>query len=293
MNTLSSPIEPDREASFWLSIIQPWKFISTLMRNKSLYLQFTARAIHAEHKGNILGKAWMVISPLLMMGVYTVVFGVIFGAKFAEVEGVEQNRWTYGLGIFLGLSIFQLFAEGLSTAHGSIISQPNLCKKVVFPLELLPASLLGVSLFRFLMSLMVVLFAISISGTHIGLNALWLFIIFIPLVLLTLGVILAFSALGVFIRDIASFTQFLALAIMYGSAIFYSASDVREKAETVWSFLRFNPLLHIIENARGVVLFNQPIQWEGIQFAIICGVAFFAFGYALFAKLKHAFADVL
>ncbi len=283
----------DREASFWLSAIQPWKFIAVLVKNRSLYLQFTARAIHAEHKGSILGKAWMVLSPLLMMSVYAIAFGLIFGIKYAEVEGVEQNRWTYGLGIFLSLSIFQLFAEALSTAHGTIIGQPNLCKKVVFPLELLPASLLGVSLFRFFISIVIVLVAIAASGTQLTFSAFWLFIILVPLILLTLGVVLAFSALGVFIRDLASFTQFLTLAVMYGSAIFYSASDIEEKAPLVWNFLRFNPLLHIIEDARGVILLNQPVQWDSIGFAAICGIVSFVFGYALFAKLKHAFADVL
>jgi len=273
--------------------VQSWNLFFIVSRNAALFRQFVKRSIYLQHKGSVLGITWMILNPLLMMGIYTVVFGVIFGAKYDQVEGFEQTQWTYSLGLFLSLTIFQFFAEAVATAPLIIVSQPNLCKKVVFPLEILPVATVGASLIRFTISLALSLVAIRIFNGSLHHETWYLFITLIPLALLALGVTLALSALGVFIRDLAALAQFLTLALLYGSAVFYSASEPRELSETLWSFLKWNPLLHIIDLSRNSVLWGAQMDWSSWTYSFAFGLMSFAIGYALFVRLKLAFADVL
>ena len=273
--------------------IQSWRLFPVLSRNAPLFRQFTSRQVHAQHKGSILGIAWMVVNPLLMMGIYTVVFGLIFGAKYEQADGLEQSQWTYSLGLFLSLTIFQFFAEAISTAPLIVISQPNLCKKVVFPLEILPAASVGASFARFVIGIALSLIAIRIFNGSLPKETWFLIVTLFPLALLTLGATLALSALGVFIRDLAALAQFLTLALLYGSAVFYSASGPKQLSETLWSFLKYNPLLHTIDLSRNAVLWGMPIDWSVWSYTLTFGLLTFAIGYALFTRLKLAFADVL
>ena len=285
--------DADRSLNLGSLAFQSWRLFLVLSRNAPLFRQFTSRQVHAQHKGSVLGIAWMIVNPLLMMGIYTVVFGLIFGAKYAQVDGLEQSQWTYSLGLFLSLTIFQFFAEAISSAPLIVISQPNLCKKVVFPLEILPAASVGASLTRFMVSIALSLIAIRIFNGSLPKETWFLIVTLFPLALLTLGVTLALSALGVFIRDLAALAQFLTLALLYGSAVFYSASEPKQLSETLWSFLKYNPLLHTIDLSRNAVLWGMPIDWSSWSYTLLFGILSFSIGYALFARLKLAFADVL
>ena len=119
----------------------PFKPIRTgrsLWRHRDLLWQFIVRNVEMRHKGSMLGIVWAILNPLLTLAVYVFVFGFVFGGSFGVVE--SESRWDYGLGIFLGLAIFQMVAETIVVAPNLITTQPNFVKKVVFPLEMLPAA---------------------------------------------------------------------------------------------------------------------------------------------------------
>src|SRR3954468_13121026 len=99
---------------------------ANLARKKDLWWQFTVRAVEIRHRGSYLGMVWAVLNPLLMLALYTVVFGMIFGARF----GVLQNETAvdFVLALFLGQLLFQLLAETLSVAPTIIVTNPNLVK---------------------------------------------------------------------------------------------------------------------------------------------------------------------
>ena len=105
-------------------------------RRRDLWWQFTVRAIEMKHRGSYLGIIWTVINPLLMMGLYLFVFGTIFGGSFHALA--DETKLDYALGLFLGLTFFNVLAETISIAPSLIVTNPNLVKKVVFPLEVLP-----------------------------------------------------------------------------------------------------------------------------------------------------------
>lgn len=240
------------------------------------------------HKGSHLGLIWSVFNPLLMMALYVFIFGYVFKGGFNAIEG--ETKLDYALGIFLGLAIFQLFAEVLSISPTVIVSNPNFVKKVVFPLELLPAATVGSAVFHLLISLTLVLIGTATLGPGVTADILWLPVILVPLVPLALGAAWLFAAIGVFFRDINQLVNFLVMVLMYASALFYSQSILPPFA---WAILRFNPLLLAIELARNSVLWHLPVNLTHLGYLYAVSIVLCILGYGLFRRVSPAFADVL
>lgn len=222
------------------------------------------------------------------MVIYTVVFGLIFKGSY---EGADnQSTLDYALGIFLSLTIYQMLADVINISPSAILTQPNLVKKVVFPLEIIPMSQLVVAFYQFGISLILTLIGVVTIGQGLSLHSLLFFVVLLPLVPLALGIALLFSSLGIFLRDLQQLASPLSLVLMYASAVFYSAQMV---PEAIWAFLKFNPLLHIVEQARATLLWNQPIDWLWFGYSLLFGILMFILGIFSFKKLKPAFADVI
>lgn len=263
-------------------------FVADLWQHRELLWQFTVRQVELRHKGSHLGLIWSILNPLLMLGLYVLVFGYIFGGRFGVVA--DESRVVYGLGIFFGLTLFHFVAEVLGLSPGIIVSNPNFVKKVVFPLEILPAAHVLGAVFHMLISLALLIIGIQAFGPGLDLTALWLPGIILPVVLLMFGVAWFFSALGVFFRDVSQVMQFLTMALMFSSAVFYSASKIPAAA---WAFLRFNPVLIAIELARDAALWGRPVNQTHLLYLYLVGIGTCYLGHAAFRRMKPAFADVL
>jgi lipopolysaccharide transport system permease protein len=261
-----------------------------LARKRDLWWQFTVRAVEMRHRGSYFGILWTVIAPLLMLAVYSVVFGVIFQSRFNVLP--DETGVDYVLALFLGLTLFQLLAETMAVAPLVIVGSPNLVKKVVFPLEVLPLSQLGATWFHFLISLSLMLLGAIFFGRGLTLQGiLWLPVILLPMVFLSVGVCWIMAALGVFFRDLAQATPFLTQVVLYSSAVFYSRAKIHPPI--VWSVLRWNPFLHTVMLARNALLWHGPINLHYLAYTYVFGIGLCLFGRWLFLKLQPAFADVL
>ena len=263
-------------------------FPASLWRHRELLWQFTLRNIELRHKGSHLGLAWSILSPLLLLALYVMVFGFIFEGTFSALPG--ESRVHYALGVFLGLAIFHLLAETLAAAPTVIAGTPNFVKKVVFPLEILPVANVGGAAFHLLISLTLALAGVIIWGNGLGWTALWLPVILLPLVLVALGLSWLLSALGVFFRDVAQLTTFLSVALMFSSAVFYPASRM---PPAIWAVLRFNPLLIAIEQVRQTVIWHRASDVPSLLILYAIGIALCWLGQWTFRKLAPAFADVI
>lgn len=262
--------------------------LSGLWRHRDLLWQFAQRNIEVRHKGSFLGFMWAFANPLLMLGMYVVVFGYIFGGSFDVLP--NETRIDYALGVFLGLTVFHFLAEIISLSPSLIISNPNLVKKVVFPLEVLPAATVASAGFHMLISLGLVLVGVVVFGNGLAVGALWLPLILLPMVLLCTGTAMGICALGVFWRDITQLTQFVSLGIMYASAIFFPASQI---PPSIWAVLRFNPLLLAVELARDALLWDRTINWHHLAYLWVAGAVALWIGAGIFRRLRPAFADVI
>lgn len=262
-------------------------FAADLWTHRELLWQFTLRNVELRHKGSHLGLIWSFLNPLLMLGLYVLVFGYIFGGSFGILPG--ETRVAYALGIFLSLTLFHFIAEVLGISPTLIVGNPNFVKKVVFPLEILPAASVAGAFIHLLISLVLVLLGILFTGTTLHASLLWLPVIIAPLVLLALGCGWFISAFGVFFRDIGQVMQFLSTALMWASAVFFSA----EKYPAAWTYLRFNPLLLAIQLARDAALWARPLNFNHLAYVYAFGLATCWLGHLAFRRMKPAFADVL
>ena len=143
-------------------IVDPLRMVGGLWTRRELIAQFTRRNIEMKHRGSRLGAFWALINPLSMLGLYYVVFGIIYNTKFNVLPG--ETAIDVLLAMFLGLSLFHAFSETLSWAPGLITTNPNFVKKVVFPLEVLPVAQIGAAAFHLAVGLALVLLG-SFFGT--------------------------------------------------------------------------------------------------------------------------------
>jgi lipopolysaccharide transport system permease protein len=279
-----------RQAPHFLSYLNPLALGRTMVAQRALARQFTVRNFHARHKGSYLGLAWAVLGPLLLLGLYFIVFERIFGAHFdvANASPVDD-----ALALLLGLTVFRFIGDIIAESPMVIVANPNLVKKVVFPVEILPLANMGACFFNFAISMALVLLGMCLFGRGVPMTAAWMPIIIVPVVLLGAGFSWLLAALGVFFRDIAQLTQFFSILLMYLSAVFYPSSLVIQKAPKIWAIIRFNPVLQVNELLRNAMLWHRPVNLAHVAWLYVgCG-AFCMFSYACFALLRSTFADVL
>lgn len=266
----------------------PFAWAHELWTRRHLTWQFTLRNVELRHRGSYLGLGWSVLSPLLILALEILVFGYVFNGSFGVIP--NETRVDYGLGIFVGMTLYQFVAEVLSTAPGQIVFNANFVKKVVFPLEVLPAATVGAAFVHTSVSLGLVVIGTAFLGPGLTMGVLWLAVVMIALLLIALGAAWFFSALGVFFRDIAPLMQFSIMVLMFSSAIFYPASRLPEAG---WSILKFNPLLLAVEVARDGVLWGRQPNLGYVAYLYGFGIVSCTCGYSAFRKMKGAFADVL
>src|SRR5271170_839461 len=160
--------------------------VSGIARKRDLWWQFAVRAVEARYRGSYLGILWSVLNPVLMLGIYYVVFGVIFSGHFRNPE--VENRTDFAMTMFLGLTLYMLVADTLGTGPLLIVGNPNLVKKVVFPLEILPLAQAGGLWFNLAIGLVLALGGTVIFGKGLTLAGLaWLPVILAPLLMLSAG----------------------------------------------------------------------------------------------------------
>ena len=271
----------------WFALLNPVKIVGNLYNHRVLLWQFIWRNIELQHKGSALGLTWSLLSPLLLFGAYAFVFLAVFDGRFGI--SATETRLDYAIGLFLGLALLQLFQETMMTAPLVVVQNPNYVKKVVFPLEILPLAAFGGAFFRCLLAIMLVLLAVAIWGPGLSITVLWLPLIVGLLALLSLGLAWTLSALGVFLRDLAPLMQFFSVLLMFMSGVFYSLNRI----PPAFSFLRYNPLLLIVEMSRSVVLWHQAPAVGDLIYIGFLSVFFCLVGHLLFCVVKPAFSDVL
>lgn len=263
--------------------------LSGIARKRDLLWQFTVRAVEARYRGSYLGILWAVLNPVLMLGIFFVVFGIIFGGHFRDPA--QESLTDYAMAMFLGLTLFQLVADTLGTSPVLITGNPNLVKKVVFPLEILPLAQVGGLWFNLAIGLVLALGGSLFFGQGLTLVGLaWLPVILVPLLMLSAGLAWLFAALGVFFRDLAQAMPFLSQVVMYASAVFYPLGRI---PHSVWVVLRWNPFLQVVVLAREVVLWGMPVNAHRLAYTYAAGAAVLLVGRWVFSRLRPAFADVI
>lgn len=276
------------------SYLNPLSFATHLWARRDMIAQFTRREIEGRYRSSLLGLAWSFINPLVLLLVYTFVFGVVFRQRWSGITGQPAEDGTglaqFGLVLFAGLIVFGIFSESINRAPGLIVSTPNYVKRVVFPLEILPVSSLGSALFHAIVSLSVLLALHLALGGRPLLSWLLIPIVVLPVVALTLGLSWLLASLGVFIRDLTYSVTLAVQVLFFITPIFYPASAIPASWRAV---VHYNPLAPAIEAMRTVVFTGPAVEWEGLAVSGALGLAVMLLGYAWFMRTRRAFGDVI
>lgn len=263
----------------------------TLWAHRHLICQMTRREVVGRYKGSVLGLGWSFLNPLLMLGVYTFVFSMVFKARWGMApEGGEESKAMFAIVLFVGLIVHGLFAEILNRAPTLIIGNINYVKKVVFPLEILPVVAAGAAIFHACVSLVVwfVAFSIFIGAPH--LQALLVPLVLFPLLLLTLGVAWFLTSLGVFLRDVGQTIAIITTIMLFMAPVFFPVKSLPEQFRPL---VMANPLTFIIEQARNVLIWGELPDFSGLLIYTLCALVVFWGGFAWFQKTRKGFADVI
>ncbi|WP_339808980.1 ABC transporter permease [Vreelandella sedimenti] len=270
---------------------QPISFTSllkSLWQHRNLIITMTKRDVAGRYRGSVLGLFWSFLNPVFMLLVYTFVFSVVFNARWGVSE--DETSTQFAVVLFAGLVVHSFFAEVLSKAPGLVLGSTNYVKKVVFPLEILPAIALGSAIFHTAISLLVLQFA-YIAFTGIPPWTILLSpIVFFPLAVLSLGVAWMLAALGVYLRDIGQFIGVIITVLLFLSPIFFPIDRLPEEYQVL---ILLNPLTFIIEQAREVLIWGRLPDWKGLAVYTFFSTIFAWLGYAWFQKTRKGFADVL
>lgn len=268
---------------------RPPGLFAVLRQHRFLITQLTRREVVGRYRGSHLGIFWSFINPVLLLCIYTVVFKYIFRAKFTGHP--NEGTADFALMLFSALIIFNMFAECLSRSPSLIQLNANYVTKVVFPLEVLPITVVLGSLVHLFISFVPLCLAALITR-HGHLHAavmLWPLLL-APVIFWALGITWIISALGAFLRDLNEIMLALTQILMYASAVFYPLERVPPEIQSI---LRLNPLTFFSEQSRNLVVWGEPMNWVSYGWVTMSGAIAMVLGYKLFMSVKHAFADVV
>ncbi|MER9952317.1 ABC transporter permease [Mesorhizobium sp. M0047] len=258
----------------------------------SLTLALARREVAGRYRGSTLGVLWSLLTPLFMLAIYTFVFGVVMKSRWTLPSGQagEHSTGEFAIILYSGLIPFQLFSEVVSMSPGVILANVNYVKKIVFPIQILPAVSVGSALFHAGVSLLVLFVFSLFAFGGIPVSALWAPIVFAPLVVMVLGIAWFLAAAGVYFRDISQFVSPLITATMFFSPIFFQRTSMPEWLQP---WLALNPLTVPVENFRNVVVFGVQPGWMVLGFYSLVALVVAFLGYQFFQKTRKGFADVL
>lgn len=268
-------------------LIDPLSPYIALKRHFALIMQMARRDVIGRYRGSFAGLLWSFFNPLLMLTIYTFVFGVIFKARWtAQVHG----KFEYAIILFAGLNINTLFAECANKATTLIIDNTNFVKRVVFPLESLSWSTIGSALFHLFVSTLVLIVMMIAVNRHVPWTVVLLPVVvacFLPFVA---GTCWLLASLGVYMRDLKQVVTIATMALMFLAPILYPKSLIPAQFREL---LYLNPLTIIVEASQNVLVWGEPPVWSHLAVYLIVSSAFAWASFAWFEKTRKGFADVV
>lgn len=254
-----------------------WK---DLWRYRELFYILSWRDLKVRYKQTVIGAAWSIIRPVLTTIIFTIVF-----SRLAKLQAPGST--PYALMVFVGMLPWQFFANSLSEASSSLITNSNLITKVYFPRMIVPASSVITSLVDLGISLviLVVMFMIYRFVPQITILLLPLFILiaFIS----AFGVGLYITALNVKYRDFRYIVPFIVQFGMYITPVGFSSSIIPMEWRALYSL---NPMVGVVDGFRWCIL-GEPLYLPGFLISIAVSFLFLWLGVWYFRKTEKSFAD--
>jgi lipopolysaccharide transport system permease protein len=245
-----------------------------------LIVVLTQKELKVRYKNSILGYLWSVAHPLA--------FAVVFYIAFKVIVRIPVEN--YALFLICGLFPWQWFANSVNVSPMIFLGNAQLIKKVNFPRNLLPFTLVLQDMVHFALAIPVIILFLFFAGKT---PSLWWFVgipvLIIAQLALVQGICLMVASLNLFFRDLERLTTIFTTILFYVTPIFYPETMVPLKFQSV---LKLNPITPLIVNWRNLFL-EGTLRWEGLLLSLFYGIIFLALGFFVYRKLSWRFAEVL
>lgn len=252
--------------------------LKEIHRYKYLLYNLVSRDLKVKYKGSILGFFWSLLNPLVMLFVYTLAFKYIIRVKV-------ENFPLFFLCAFLPWSFLN---TSLSMSVSSIKDNANLVKKVYFPREILPLSIIFSNLIQFLLTFIILIPALLFFNIKMGFP-----LVAVPFIILfqtafSIGLAYIVAALNVFFSDVKHLLEIFLQVWFWLTPIIYPADFVPEKYQFLY---RLNPFVRFVENYRNCLLYNKMPSISSLLILFITGAAVFMIGQLVFNFYNKRFAE--
>ena len=259
-------------------------FLRKMVLQRHLIWNFVVRDLKSRYVGSLMGLFWSVIHPVVLLVSYTFVFSVIF-----KVRPGAEVKDSFALFLFCGLLPWLYFQDSVIRSCHSVIDHSRLIRKTLFPSEILPVSVVLANLVTHLIGIGIFI-AVLFVLRPMGWVALTLPVYLSLMILFSLGLGWLVAALQVFLRDIAQLLSVLMVLWFWFTPIFYEVDRVPEPFR---SWILLNPLSHVVEAYRRVLLENRFPDPTSLLLLSGSAVAMFVVGGLVFRNTKREFIDVL
>ena len=254
--------------------------LQEVFRYRSLVNSLILRELKARYRGSVLGFLWTFLNPLLLLGVYALVFNVYFRIQIEHYAGF----------MFTGLLPWIWFSSSLIEGTNAITSGGSLITKVLFPGQLLPLVKVGSNLMNFLLSLPILFVFLGFMGIFPGWNLCWLPLILLIQFAFISGLVVGLATLNVFLRDIQHILANLLNLWFFLSPILYPLSQVPGPFK---KFVLLNPASLFTLGYQDIFFYRRgPDPWHLIPFLIL-SVIMLVLGIAIFEHYKETLAEKL
>ncbi len=264
-----------------------------LIQYRDLVRNLVIRDLKVRYKNSVLGILWSLMNPLLMMIVFTVVFTVMAPVTSTSIR-------SFPVFVLCALLPWNFFASSVIGSTGSLVSNAALLKKVYFPREILPLSLILSNFVNFLIALIVLFIMIFIFQIPLTISALYLPIVIVIQIVFTLGVGFLLAAINVFYRDTQHLMDVVMLAWFFITPIFYPMNILPRNYELfgfnldVWRLAYIlNPMASLIANYRTILYYGAPPALDFLARTAVTAGLVFLIGWLVFQRYSWRFAEEL
>ena len=255
------------------------KLFKELFQYREFLHTSVKKEIRGKYKGSFLGVLWSFINPLLQVLVYAIVFPYIMKVKTPN----------YLIFLICGIIPWTWFITSLSQGTTTITNNSNLIKKVYFPREIMPISVVTSGLVNFLISCLIILLFLLFGGCGISWHLIFLPIIVVIQYLITLAFVFLLSAINVYVKDVEYMVSFILNLLFYATPVLYSY-ELFEGTNLIWLF-KLNPMAHLINSYRDIFYVHKIPEFLNLFVLFCIGIGLLIICYLIFDKLEKRFAE--
>ncbi len=254
--------------------------IKNLYEYRELLKTSVKKEVRSKYKSSFLGIIWSFLNPLLQILVYCIIFSLILKNK--------QNH--YEIFLCCGLIPWTFFSAAINKAAFTFVENGNIIKKVYFPREILPISVVTSEAINFLISTIIILLFVCVEGIGISKNIIFYPIVLIAQYLIIISISLIISSICVYLRDLQHFVGVILQLLFYAAPIVYPMDSIPNDFQWI---LRINPMSYIINAYRDIFYLQKIPDLGSITLLIVIGLIICIISYKIFSRLQKGFAEQL